>query len=106
MDDEEYIHDYNKFWKDIVENKDGTLNRDQVMRELYDYRMVLDNCKNAYMEMTEGNISKANTKFSEIQSIFDEKFFNKEMFIDDLENMIDNKMAFDDIKKAILEYLE
>ena len=40
---EDYEKEYNDFWKDIVENEDGTLNKDQVMRELYDYSNINNN---------------------------------------------------------------
>ena len=58
-----YQEEYEDFWKDIVENEDGTLNKDQVMRELSDYSMVMENCASAYSEMTCGQISKQNTCF-------------------------------------------
>ncbi len=34
---------YISFWKDIVENDDGTLNKEQVMRELYDFSVLIGN---------------------------------------------------------------
>lgn len=42
-----YQEEYEDFWKCIVENENGTLNKDQVMRELSDYSMVMDNCARA-----------------------------------------------------------
>jgi hypothetical protein len=41
---EDYKKIYEDFWKEIVENKDGSLNKLQIMKELYDYSNVMDNC--------------------------------------------------------------
>lgn len=57
----DYKKDYEEFWKDIVENKDGSLNKDAVMRELSDYSMLLDFVPKVYMEVTGGRVSKTNT---------------------------------------------
>lgn len=103
-----YQEEYEDFWKDIVENEDGTLNKDQVMRELSDYSMVMDNCEKAYSEMTNGKISKANTLFSEVENIFNEKYRSVDMYdaygcIDDIEEIlkIDN---IEELKKQIRDY--
>ena len=103
-----YQEEYEDFWKDIVENEDGTLNKDQVMRELSDYSMVIDNCEKAYSEMTNGIISKANTLFSEVETIFNEKYRSVDMYdaygcIDDIEEIlkIDN---IEELKKQIRDY--
>lgn len=84
MKEKDYKEEYEEFWKDIVENKDGTLNKDQVMRELSDYSMVMDNCARAYCLMTNGRISKQNTKFFEVENIFDELYLDKDVVIDDI----------------------
>lgn len=84
MKEKDYKEEYEDFWKDIVENKDGTLNKDQVMRELSDYSMVMDNCARAYCHMTKGRISKQNTKFFEVENIFDELYLDKDIVVDDM----------------------
>lgn len=57
----DYAETYDDFWKEIVENPDGTLNRDQVMRELHDYRVLLEEVPKVYDEVTGGRLSKPNT---------------------------------------------
>ncbi len=52
---------YQEFWKDIVENPDGTLNIEQVKKELSDYSMVMDIASKVYCSITRGRISKPNT---------------------------------------------
>lgn len=102
-----YQEEYEDFWKDIVENEDGTLNKDQVMRELSDYSMVMDNCAKAYCLMTHQRISKQNTMFFEVEGIFNDLFIDKEVCADDLINTVITKdMSYDEIIQAIREYLD
>lgn len=82
--DIDYKKEYEEFWKDIVENTDGTLNKDQVMRELADYSMVMDNCAKAYYTMTQGRISKQNTMFFEVENIFNELYLDNDIVVDDI----------------------
>lgn len=55
----DYKETYEKFWKDIVE-KDGKLNKDQIMRELHDYSFLMNQASEVYMEVTNGQLSKTN----------------------------------------------
>lgn len=67
-----YEEIYNSLFKDIVENPDGTLNKDQVMRELSDYSVFLEQVSKVYCEITEGRISKPNTLAEAVISVKDE----------------------------------
>jgi hypothetical protein len=60
-DEPDYVQSYDDFWKEIVEHPDGTLNRDQIMRELHDYRVVMKQVSIAYDDVTSGRLSKPNT---------------------------------------------
>lgn len=84
MKEKTYREEYEEFWKDIVENEDGTLNKDQVMRELSDYSMVMDNCAKAYYTMTNGRISKQNTMFFEVESIFNDLYTDTSIYYEDM----------------------
>lgn len=102
-----YIDKYNNFWKDIVENEDGILNKDQVMRELSDYSLVMDNCARAYCLMTNQRISKQNTMFFEVENIFNELFIEKEICADDLiNNVVKKNMSYEEIIEEIREYFD
>lgn len=57
----DYEQEYADFWRRIVENPDGTLNADQVKRELHDYSMLIRQVPEAYDGVTNGRISKPNT---------------------------------------------
>lgn len=69
----DYEKDYDEFWKDVVENPDGTLNRDQIMRELFDYQRVMHEVSLAYDEVTGGRFSKPNTDHGWITSAVEER---------------------------------
>ncbi len=100
-----YQEEYNEFWKAIVENEDGTLNKDQVMRELSDYSMVIENCTSAYSTMTNQRISKPNTCFFEVEAIFNEKYIQNDIAAEDLiKNVITKDMNYEEIIKEIRDY--
>lgn len=109
--DKDYKEEYENFWKGIVENEDGTLNKDQIMRELSDYSMVMHNCAMAYCTMTNQRISKQNTKFSEVESIFSDLYFSKDYYdvygcSEDLIDILNDCDTVDELKKEILNYFE
>lgn len=104
-EEQDYIQEYNDFWKDIVENEDGTLNKDQVMRELSDYSMVMDNCARAYCLMTHSRISKQNTMFFEVENIFYDLFIDKDIVIDDMSEILKIN-DIDELKKKIRDYFD
>lgn len=98
-----YQEEYDEFWKSIVENEDGTLNKDQVMRELSDYSMVMDNCESAYSAMTNGIVSKANTMFYIVESMFYDIFFDKVIAAEDMIELLRTD-DIDELKESIKEY--
>lgn len=106
MEDIELEQEYNDFWKDIVENEDGTLNKEQVKKELFDYSMIMDNCTSAYIEMSDGMISKPNTMFFEVQHIFNEKFWHVDSVRDDIQEIIDNVDNLEDLQNELRKYFE
>jgi hypothetical protein len=59
--DTDYEQVYTGHWRKLVEQPDGTLNLDQVKRELADYWMLLGMVAEAYDGVTGGRISKQMT---------------------------------------------
>jgi len=98
-----YEKKYEEFWKDVVENEDGTLNKDQVMRELSDYSMVMDNCAKAYCVMTKQRISKQNTMFFEVEGIFNELYLDNDIVVDDIIEILKEE-NINELKKKIRDY--
>jgi hypothetical protein len=63
---------YASFWKEIVENPDGSINIEQVKKELFDYSMMLDAVPKVYDYVTGGHCSKPHTKPEAVMSLHDE----------------------------------
>ena len=102
----DYKKDYEEFWKGIVENAKGNLIKDQIKRELSDYKMVIENCASAYSDMTNGNISKPNTHYCHVKAYFEEFFLDKGIVQDDVIDMINQCQDIDELKKSLKEYFE
>lgn len=102
---EEVEQIYNDFWKEIVENEDGSLNKLQVMKELYDYYHVMHNCSCAYDLMSCGAISKPNTYFYQVEGLFNDNYIKKDFAKDDLVDcVLCKEMTYEEIIEAIKEY--
>ena len=54
----DYIQAYDAHWKHIVENEDGTLNKDQVARELSDALVIQQHLTRIYCEVSGDRVSK------------------------------------------------
>jgi hypothetical protein len=48
---------YDKFWKELVENPDGTLNKEAVMKELCDFHHMIQEVPKVYGYVTGGLLS-------------------------------------------------
>ena len=96
---------YNDFWKEIVEKQDGSLNKLQIMKELYDYYNVMHNCSCAYGLMSCGIISKPYTNFEAVRGLFNKNYIRREMAKDDLINcVLCKEMTYEEIIVAIEKY--
>lgn len=71
-DHDDYKRTYQEYWKALVET-DGKLNLDKVMRELHDYKFILDQVPKVYGHVSGGMISKPNTYASEVIAQHDVK---------------------------------
>jgi len=54
----DYIKTYEEFWKDILEDDVGNLNKDALMRELYDFHVLLEQVPIVYEHISGGATSK------------------------------------------------
>jgi F0F1-type ATP synthase delta subunit len=83
---EDYETTFEEFWKDLVTNPDGSLNIDQVKRELHDYNCMLDEVPKVFCHVTGGLISKPNTK--------------ADFVIEEFENYVD-KLLKEEVEDAL-----
>ena len=58
---EDYEQDFEDFWKSIVCNPDGSINLDQIKKELYDWHNVMGEVSKVYDHVSGGKISKVTT---------------------------------------------
>jgi hypothetical protein len=72
----DYEKEYEEFWKEIVENPDGSINMDQLKKELSDFRLLIHNAQEVYMHITGGVISKVLTNPEAVIRIADEYYEN------------------------------
>ena len=87
----DYEKEYEDFWKDIVE-KDGVVDMDQIKKELFDFSRVMQEVSIVYDNITNGRISKPNTKAFEVIAIYQEL---KDMEVEKLEKERDYwKLSF------------
>ncbi len=63
---------FNEFWSEIVCNPDGSLNKEEVMKELYDYHFVLENVPKVYCAITNNTLSKPNYHAHAVISCYEE----------------------------------
>lgn len=61
-----------QFWSGIVTNPDGSLNEEQVWKELHDFHFLLSNVPLVYDHVTGGRASKIMTDPDVINSLADE----------------------------------
>ena len=68
----DYEKNYNEFWKEIVENKDGTINKDQLMKELHDFSYLIHNLGKLYCRISGGITSKPMTNINVILNLYED----------------------------------
>lgn len=69
----DYQKKYRETWKVIVELSDGTINPDQVARELFDYSNLIHDASDVYCHVSGNRISKPNTKAFEVKNAHDDE---------------------------------
>jgi len=72
MSTKDYEQTYNDHWKELVENPDGTLNKDSVMRELHDFSFLQDQAARVYCHVTGDRLSKLSYFASSVIAVADE----------------------------------
>ena len=100
---------YQEFWKDIICNKDGSINIDAVKCELADCYKMHQEVPTVYSEVTGGMLSKPLYNAETVVNIFREKYYDKawlvDLIADDWDLITDGCETNDDYKKAVFEYL-
>jgi len=61
MVDAEVEKEYQEFWKEIIEKPDGSIDKEQLKKELFDFSQLMINASKVYCYITGDAISKVNT---------------------------------------------
>jgi len=78
--DPEVEASFQEYWADIIMNKDGTVNLEQVKKELHDYTFMLNEVPKVYCEVSGGLLSYPNYYASSVIESFEnhiEKLFEE-----------------------------
>ena len=98
-----------EFWKEIVCNEDGTINVEQLKKELCDFSLMIGEVPKVYCAVTGNMLSKPTYYADTVISIFDEKYRDKAWAIDylpdDWGNITADCETNEDYKRALFEYL-
>ena len=105
----DYEEVWNEFWKEIIIDKNGDINLDQIKRELYDFKELIDNVPNVYRYVTGGRLSEA-TYSSDVVTMFADEYYDKlisGIIKDDIYDILDNeKLTKDNVIWEIKHYFE
>ena len=101
---------YQDFWKEIICDKDGKVDIEQVKKELCDYYKILQEVPKVYSEVTGGVLSKPLYDAETVLSFFRDKYANKagnvDLLSDDWDLITAECKTNTDYKKAIFDYLQ
>ena len=100
---------FDDFWKDIIMNKDGTVNLGAVKNELADFKFIIDQVPEVYSAVTGGMLSKPMYKANVVIDTFYEQYGNiaeqARLLPDDWDLVTAECKTNEDFKKVILDYL-
>lgn len=98
-----------EFWKDIVCNEDGTINVEQLKKELCDFSVMIGEVPKVYSAVTGGRLSKQLYYADTVISVFNEKYGDKaeavDYLVDDWDLVTAECTTNEEYKKEIFEYL-
>lgn len=98
-----------EFWKDIVCNEDGTINIEQLKKELCDFSVMMNEVPKVYCEVTGNVMSKPLYYADDVIAVFRDKYGNKAAGVDylayDWDIITADCKTNEDYKKAIFRYL-
>lgn len=72
--EKEIEENYQNFWKEIVENPDDSINKEQLKKELFDFSFLMENSSKIYYHITDGLLSKNNYTSKTVIDVADDVF--------------------------------
>ena len=92
------------FWKEII-YKNGKIDEKQVMKELSDFSYVMEQVPKVYSQITNGLLSKIMYPADVVLTEFYDKFWDKGMIREDINDILNSKQNEKDKLKEIKEYI-
>jgi len=92
------------FWKDIIYNKDGSLNEEQILKELSDFRYIMKQVPIVYEEVA--GLTKLMYPAKTIIQEFESRNLDKEITKSDIRDMIDQCSDIEELKDELRYYFE
>ena len=65
---------YDKWWKELLENEDGSINKEQLKKELSDFSAMIENIPEIFCHVTGGMVSKHLTDVDVVCNLADEHY--------------------------------
>ena len=84
--------------------KDGKLDEEAVLKEISDYDFILKEVPKVYCEITGGLLSKLMYPANIVLAEFNERFWDKEIIIDDIKEMIKSVKTLKELKEELESY--
>lgn len=105
---ERTLEDTKSFWNSIIRNADGTINEEQVYKELADFSFMIGEVPKVYMHITDNLLSKPNYYAYGVISKADETY--QRQYIEQakgfIDGLIEEELLMESDKIAALEELE
>lgn len=82
---------YQDFWKQTIENEDGSINLEQLKKELFDFYILLNDVPKVYEHVTGGSLTKVNTLPEHIIQYADENYreiYQPELDIEEIHELL------------------
>lgn len=95
-----------EFWNPIILHKDGRLKRSQIMKELDDYRFMLEQVPKVYMAVSNGLLSKPMYFAETIITQLEDNFYDKECVHDDIKEILKGCDTLKELKKELRDYFQ
>lgn len=109
--EETYKEIWEDYWRPFCTNEDGTLNLDQIQRELADYAFILEQVPSVYSEITGGTLSKPNYHAKTVIAVYEDNVNeivknHIEEIIDHIDDMKFGSQPFDELLQDVIEFLQ
>ena len=84
------LEETKEFWDPIIRNENGSINEDQLYKELHDFSNILKQIPYVYEHVTGGMISKPNTHWEAVTNLADIHY--RDIYKDSVKALLDQML--------------